>query len=266
MKISDYVFHFLKSKGVRRVFVLTGGGAMHLDDSLGRSRGIEYTCFLHEQALAIAAEASGQFTNFPGVGLVTSGPGATTTVTAVTAAYFDSTPVIMLSGQCKRPDLKGDSGVRQMGSQEVDIVSMVSGITKYAVTVIEPATIRFHLEKAWHLATTGRMGPVWLDIPLDVQAAAIDESSLEGFVPEVEAKHSPTAAQIAEVSTLLAAAKRPLVLAGNGIKLAGARGSSVAGPRIFWFRIATSCWSSAPVSSPASPLSIPQGSLRMPGW
>ena len=222
MKLSDYVFHFLESKGVKRVFVLTGGGAMHLDDSLGRSERIEYTCFLHEQALAIAAEATGQFTNFPGVGLVTSGPGATNTVTAVTAAYFDSTPVIMLSGQCKRPDLKGDSGVRQMGSQEVDIVSMVSGITKYAVTVIEPATIRFHLEKAWHLATTGRMGPVWLDIPLDVQAAAVDEASLEGFVPECDSNCSPTAAQIAEVAALLATAKRPLVLAGNGIKLAGA--------------------------------------------
>ena len=222
MKLSDYVIHFLEDKGVKRVFVLTGGGAMHLDDSLGRSERIEYTCFLHEQALAIAAEASGQFMNFPGVGLVTSGPGATNTVTAVTAAYFDSTPVIMLSGQCKRQDLKGDSGVRQMGSQEVDIVSMVSGVTKYAATVIEPATIRFHLEKAWHLATTGRMGPVWLDIPLDVQAAAVDESSLEGFVPEDSANHSPTDVQISEVAALLAAAKRPLVLAGNGIKLAGA--------------------------------------------
>ena len=222
MKLSDYVFHFLEGKGVKRVFVLTGGGAMHLDDSLGRSERIEYTCFLHEQALAIAAEASGQFTNFPGVGLVTSGPGATNTVTAVTAAYFDSTPVVMISGQCKRQDLKGDSGVRQMGSQEVDIVSMVSGVTKYAVTVIEPATIRFHLEKAWHLATTGRMGPVWLDIPLDVQAAAIDESSLEGFVPESNVKHSPTVEQASKVAALLATAKRPLVLAGNGIKLAGA--------------------------------------------
>jgi len=148
MKLSDYVFDFLANNGVSRVFVLTGGGAMHLNDSLGRSAQIAYTCFLHEQALAIAAEASAQFTNFPGVGLVTSGPGATNAVTAVTAAYFDSTPLVMISGQCKRQDLKGTSGVRQMGSQEVDIVSMVDGITKYAVTVMEPETIRFHLEKA----------------------------------------------------------------------------------------------------------------------
>lgn len=222
MKVSDFVFDYLAKKGVRQVFVLTGGGAMHLDDSLGRSKTITYTCFLHEQALAIAAEAAGQFSNFPGVGLVTSGPGATNTVTAVTAAYFDSTPLLMLSGQCKRQDLKGDSGVRQMGSQEVDIVSMVSEITKYAVTVMDPQTIRFHLEKAWHLATTGRMGPVWLDIPLDVQAAAIEEASLEGFVPEAAPRLAPSSAKITEVSALLAAARRPLVLAGNGIKLAGA--------------------------------------------
>ena len=221
-KLSDYVFDFLADKGVQRVFVLTGGGAMHLDDSLGRSNQIDYTCFLHEQALAIAAEAWGQVTNFPGVGLVTSGPGATNTVTAVTAAYFDSTPLLILSGQCKRQDMKGDSGVRQKGSQEVDIVKMVEGITKYAVTIMEPESIRFHLEKAWHLATNGRMGPVWLDIPLDVQAAMIDESSLKGFSPERADPPAPTASQIAEVTRLLADAKRPLVLAGNGIKLAGA--------------------------------------------
>jgi len=183
---------------------------------------MEYTCFLHEQALAIAAEAAGQFTNFTGVALVTSGPGATNAVTAVTAAYFDSTPMLVLSGQCKRQDMKADSGVRQMGSQEVDIVSMVSGVTKYAATIMEPEKIRHHLEKAWHLATTGRMGPVWLDIPLDVQAAAIDEAALEGFTPKNTSPSVPEVGQIAEVTSLLKAAKRPLVLAGNGIKLAGA--------------------------------------------
>ena len=143
---------------------------MHLDDSLGRCKALEYTCFLHEQALAIAAEAYAQFTNFPGVGVVTSGPGSTNAITGVAAAYIDSTPCVFISGQAKRSDLKGRSGVRQMGSQEVDIVSMVSCITKYAVTVLEPNEIRYHLEKAWHGATTGRMGPVWIDIPLDVQA------------------------------------------------------------------------------------------------
>ncbi|MDD5672477.1 MAG: thiamine pyrophosphate-binding protein, partial [Candidatus Omnitrophica bacterium] len=148
IKLSDYIMNFLVAKGVRHVFMLPGGGAMHLDDSLGRCAALEYTCFLHEQALAIAAEAYGQYTNSPGVGLVTSGPGSTNTITGVAAAYIDSTPCVFLSGQAKRSDLKGSSGVRQMGSQEVDIVSMVSCITKYAVTVLEPYEIRYHLEKA----------------------------------------------------------------------------------------------------------------------
>lgn len=224
VKLSDYVFEFLAGKGVKHVFMLPGGGAMHLDDSLGRCSRIEYTCFLHEQALAIAAEAYAQNTNFPGVALVTSGPGGTNTVTGVAAAYIDSTPCVFISGQAKRPDLKGDSGVRQMGSQEVDIVSIVSSITKYAVTVLDPNEIRYHLEKAWHCATSGRMGPVWLDIPLDVQAALVEESELRGFAPE-----EPNGASlrwrdsVQEVVNLLNAAQRPLILAGNGVKLASAQ-------------------------------------------
>ncbi|MDP2866863.1 MAG: thiamine pyrophosphate-binding protein [Elusimicrobiota bacterium] len=224
IKLSDYVFKFLAGKGVKQVFMLPGGGAMHLDDSLGRSPEIKYTCFLHEQALAIAAEAYGQYTNTPGVGLVTSGPGATNAITGVAAAYIDSTPAFFISGQAKRPDLMKGTGVRQLGSQEVDIVSMVSCITKYAVTVLEPAEILYHLEKAWHLAVSGRMGPVWLDLPLDVQAATIDEDLLRGFVPEETPKDAAGLnAAAAQVVKLLNAAERPLILAGNGVKLAAAR-------------------------------------------
>jgi len=196
---------------------------MHLDDSLGRCKALEYTCFLHEQALAIAAEAYAQHTNFPGVGLVTSGPGSTNTITGVAAAYIDSTPCFFISGQAKRSDLKGSTGVRQMGSQEVDIVSMVSCITKYAVTVLEPTEIRYHLEKAWYEATHGRMGPVWLDIPLDVQAALIDETKLKGFSSEEQGTPVRLVAAVTEVISLLNAAERPLILAGNGVKLAGAQ-------------------------------------------
>lgn len=209
---------FLAAKGITNVFLLPGGGAMHLDDSLGRHKNLEYTCFLHEQALAIAVEAWGQHTNRPGVGLVTSGPGSTNTITAVAAGFIDSTPMFLLSGQAKRSDLKGTSGVRQMGSQEVDIVSMVSCITKYAVTVMEPEKIRYHLERAWHEATTGRKGPVWLDIPLDVQGALIDETSLNGFTPPIEVVPELPMAQIA---SMLRSAERPLLLIGNGTKLAG---------------------------------------------
>ena len=224
MKLSDYVFQYLSGKGVKHVFMLPGGGAIHLDDSLGRCKAIEYICCLHEQAVAMAAEAYGQFTNAPGVGLVTSGPGSTNTITGVAAAYLDSTPCLFISGQAKRSDLKGSSGVRQMGSQEVDIVSMVACITKYAVTVLEPNEIRYHLEKAWHGATSGRMGPVWLDIPLDVQAATVDEERLPGFSPPTEPDDDrPLRASVAETVELLKAADRPLILAGNGVKLAGAQ-------------------------------------------
>jgi acetolactate synthase-1/2/3 large subunit len=227
-KLSDYVFRFLAGKGVKQVFMLPGGGAMHLDDSLGRCADIHYTCFLHEQALAIAAEAFGQYTNFPGVGLVTSGPGSTNAITGVTAAWQDSTPCVFISGQAKRSDLKGNSGVRQMGSQEVDIVSMVSCVTKYAVTVLEPNEIRYHLEKAWHCATSGRMGPVWLDIPLDVQASIIDETQLAGFTPEPELKATGELPRsVAQVVQLLNAAERPLMLAGNGVKLSGAQNALI---------------------------------------
>jgi acetolactate synthase-1/2/3 large subunit len=223
IKLSDYIMNFLADKGVRHVFMLPGGGAMHLDDSLGRHKDLKYTCFLHEQALAIAAEAYGQFTNLPGVGLVTSGPGSTNAITAVAAAYIDSTPCVFISGQAKRPDLKGKSGVRQMGSQEVDIVSMVSCVTKYAVTVLEPNEIRYHLERAWYLATSGRMGPVWLDMPLDVQAALIDESKLKGFSPKPKIISKKVNAQVTKFISLLNAAKRLLILAGNGVKLSGAQ-------------------------------------------
>lgn len=222
IKVSDYVMDFLVARGVKDVFMLPGGNAMHLNDSLGRCPSLAYTCFLHEQAIAIAAEAYGQYTNTTGVALVTSGPGSTNTITGVTAAYFDSTPVVFISGQAKTADLKADSGVRQMGSQEVDITSLVSPITKYAVTVLDPHRIKYHLERAWHSATTGRMGPVWIDIPLDVQGAMLDESKLRGFDQEPEAGDD-LSGSVNEVIAGLNAAKRPLILAGNGIKLANAQ-------------------------------------------
>lgn len=219
-KLSDYIFKFLENKGIHHAFMLPGGGAMHLDDSLGKSS-IEYICCLHEQAASIAAEAYGQHTNTPGLVLVTSGPGATNAITGVTAGWIDSTPMIILSGQSKRTDLVGDKCVRQIGSQEVQIVPMVIPITKYAVQILEPKEIRYHLEKAWHEATTGRPGPVWLDIPLDVQAVMIDEDTLRGYLPEGEAEVS-VKEEVKQVIELLKEAKKPLILAGNGIKLAGA--------------------------------------------
>lgn len=163
--------------------MLPGGAAMHLNDSLGRSPNIEFVSNLHEQACAIAAEAYARITNNLGVALVTSGPGGTNTVTGVAGAWLESTPVLFISGQVKRTDLKRDLGVRQLGSQELDIVSIIKPITKYAVTIMDPSAIRYHLEKALYLAKFGRPGPVWIDIPLDIQAAQIEPDTLEGFNP-----------------------------------------------------------------------------------
>lgn len=224
-KLSDYVFRFIADLGVRHVFMVAGGGAMHLNDSLGRCDGLQYVCNHHEQASAIAAEAYARVTNNLGVALVTSGPGGTNAITGVSAAWLDSTPCLFLSGQVKRADLKGDSGVRMLGNQEGDVVSCVRPITKYAVTVTEPDTIRSHLEEAVHLARTGRKGPVWLDIPLDVQAAEIDPEHMAGFEPPMPdpAEGSADLADLAgRTLDLLHRSERPVLLAGNGVRLAGA--------------------------------------------
>lgn len=225
MKLSDYVMRFIAEQGVKHMFMLPGGGAMHLVDSLGRSSEIECICNLHEQASAIAAEAYARFTNNLGVALVTTGPGGTNAITGVAGAWLESTPCLFISGQVKRADMKKDSGVRQRGPQELDIISLVKTITKYAVTVTEPAMIRYHLEKAVALAKTGRPGPVWLDIPLDVQAAQIDPSALKGFTDTGLDKTSDPnlSSKTVGIIDLLNQSERPLLLIGNGVRNAGAR-------------------------------------------
>ncbi|MGH7995665.1 MAG: thiamine pyrophosphate-binding protein [Opitutaceae bacterium] len=221
MKLSDYVIDFVAAQGVRHVFMLPGGGAMHLNDSLGRHPGVSFVCNLHEQASAIAAEAYAQYTGNLGVAMVTTGPGGTNAVTGVAGAWLESTPMLFLSGQVKRPDLVGGRGVRQIGFQEIDIVSIVKPITKYAATVTDPALIRARLEEAvWH-ARNGRRGPVWIDLPLDVQASEIDPDSLEAFVPPAEAPNDLGAAA-ERCLEALARSRRPVVLAGNGVRHAGA--------------------------------------------
>ncbi len=224
IKLSDYVFKFISGLGVKHVFMLPGGGAMHLVDSLGRAKGIEFVCNLHEQASAIAAGVYGQYENKLGVALVTTGPGGTNAITGVAAAWLDSMPCLFLSGQVKRPDLMENHGVRQMGYQEINIVGLVKPITKYAVIVTDPMSIRYHLEKAVYLSSDGRPGPVWIDIPLDVQAAEIDESDLITF-DEKEVPRSfdsNLSAKVSEAIKLFNESERPVILAGNGIRLSGA--------------------------------------------
>jgi acetolactate synthase-1/2/3 large subunit len=217
--------------GVKHVFLVPGGGAMHLNDSLSRRNDIEFVCNLHEQASAIAAENYSKATNHLGVALVTTGPGATNAITGLVGAWLDSTPCIFISGQVKRADriyhADGTTlGVRQVGVQEVDIVPIVQSVTKYAVTITDPQSIRYHLEKAAYLAVTGRPGPVWLDIPLDVQAHPVDADRLSGFD-----RPGLTAAQqggnldqwVSETIAALNRSARPLLLAGNGIRLSRAQ-------------------------------------------
>lgn len=216
--------------GVKHVFLVTGGGAMHLNQSLATEPRLTPVCNSHEQASAICAEGYAKATHGLGVCMVTTGPGGTNAVTGVAGAWLDSTPTLFISGQVKRVDRMFSSttgeplGVRQLGVQEVDICSIVRPITKYAVTALDPNDIRYHLEKAVHLAFNGRPGPVWIDIPLDVQAVQVDPDSLRGFEPDYNGL-SPTCDLTAEVSRVVDAfntSERPLLFAGNGIRLARA--------------------------------------------
>jgi acetolactate synthase-1/2/3 large subunit len=230
-KLSDYVIRFVADQGVKHVFLVTGGGAMHLDESLARCSELEPICNAHEQASAIAAEAYAKATNNLGVAIVTTGPGGTNAVTGVAGAWLDSTPCLFISGQVKRPDRMFDTegrhlGMRQLGLQEVDIVSIVRPITKYAVTILDPLSIRYHLERAVYLARSGRPGPVWIDIPLDVQASPLgDIADLKGFDPAAESVPQNGSDLSSEVRSAIAAlnrSERPLIFAGNGIRLSRA--------------------------------------------
>lgn len=217
MKLSDYIIKRLEEH-VKHVFLISGGGCIHLVDSLSKSK-IKLIPNLHEQASSICAESYAQYTNNLGVALVTTGPGTTNALTGIASAWLDSIPVLLLTGQVQNKDRVGDRKVRQFGFQEIDTVSIYKTITKYAVTITDPTTIRYHLEKALWLAKTGRPGPVLIDVPLDIQAAEIDEDSLIGFEAE---PISYSLDKISEISDLLNKAKRPIVLVGNGVRLSGA--------------------------------------------
>jgi len=222
IKLSDFVMKYIAGLGVKDVFMLPGGGCMHLVDSLGRNKNLKIVVNLHEQACAIGADAYSQYTNNIGVALVTTGPGGTNAITGVAASWIDSIPVLIISGQVKKADLMLGKGVRQIGPQEVGIVSLVKPITKYAVTVMEPERIRYHLDKAVYLAKAGRPGPVWIDIPLDVQGALIDEDKLRGFNrPEGIVNEKELNRKIEKLVELINKSRRPIILAGNGVRLAG---------------------------------------------
>lgn len=218
IKTSDYIFSFLKSKGVDTVFSVAGGAAAHLLNSVAEG-GYKYICNYHEQACAMAAEGYARIANKPAIVLVTNGPGSSNTLTGVLGAYQDSIPMIVISGQVPVKQSLGsldNTKLRQLGVQECDIISMVSPITKYAVQITNPEEVQHHLQKAYHEATTGRQGPVWLDIPLDIQNTFIDPTTQRQFTPTDSEEHIPN---YDEVLTLILKAKRPVIVTGNGIHL-----------------------------------------------
>lgn len=216
MKVSDYVIKFLADKGISDMFFLPGGGCMHLTDSLGRCERIREISLLHEQAVAIACEIYTSTSERVGAALVTSGPGGTNAVTGVLSSYQDSVPCIFISGQAKTADLKSRFGLRGMATQEAGIVEIVESITKYAVMITDKEQIRYHLERAWYEATSGRKGPVWIDIPLDIQGAQVDPDTLAGFT-EPKRENLCRAEDIDKVIALLNEAKRPILMTGNGL-------------------------------------------------
>jgi acetolactate synthase I/II/III large subunit len=226
VKVSDYVCSRIQElTGSRHVFLLSGGGMMHLLDSVGQS-GLNSFPMHHEQAAAIAAYGYARTLNTTGVCLVTSGPGGTNALTGTAGAYTDSVPVLFISGQVSTLFSQRPLGLRQCGFQEFNIVDVVTPMTKYAKFVGNAADIRYELEKACFLARSGRPGPVWLDLPLDVQAAQVDPATLRGFDPAAEAlsrsNPGPAPELVESMLTRLRAARRPLIMLGHGVWLSGA--------------------------------------------
>jgi acetolactate synthase-1/2/3 large subunit len=226
MKLSDYVARKAVELGVGHVFMVTGGGAMHLNHSFGTHKDIECIFNHHEQACAIAAEAYYRVSNRLPIVNVTSGPGGTNAITGVYGAFVDSIGMVVISGQVKFETTVRSTGLplRQYGDQELDIQELVAPVTKYCEMVTDPRRIRYCLEKAFYLAKSGRPGPCWLDIPLDVQGAKIDPDTLEGFDPaEIDEPWKKTDIQKAahDILARIGAAARPVVLAGSGVRLSG---------------------------------------------
>jgi acetolactate synthase-1/2/3 large subunit len=221
MRVSDYVLQYLKDNyDVDTIFTVSGGGCIFLIDSLNNVEGLKYIATHHEQAAAIAAEGYARMKENLGACIVTSGPGATNAITGVMGAWVDSIPMIVLSGQVNKEMTTGYTGLnlRQLGDQELNIIQCVKSITKYAVQVNEPSEIKYHLEKACKLATSGRPGPVWIDIPLNVQSANVDQDKLVGW-DQYKKDADINNSDISEIIDKLKSAKKPLMIVGNGIRL-----------------------------------------------
>lgn len=233
IRAADYIVSLLEANGVRDVFLVTGGGAMHLNDAFGRNKSFSYTACHHEQACAIAAESYFRMSGKMAAVNVTTGPGGTNAITGVYGAYVDSLAMVVVSGQVKWETLaqSTDLPLRQLGDQEVNIVEMVKPVTKYAVILKNASEVKYEVQKALYLARSGRPGPVWIDVPMNIQGAMIDPEDLQGFDPARESVDSNSSGQlkgkalqseVEKVLDQLVKSKRPVILCGYGVRIADA--------------------------------------------
>ncbi len=255
MKLSDYVAEFITKLGIRHVFAISGGASLHLIHSLADAEGTSFVCPLHEQAGAMAADGYARVTNRLAAAVGTSGPGATNLLTGVCCAYYDSVPVLFLTGQVSTFRMKRNTGVRQIGFQETETIDIFRSVTKYAVQIEQPEQIRYELEKACHLALTGRPGPVLIDIPDNIQRAQIDPETLVGFVPALEAKYTELADQLKKCKAMALEAKRPVMVCGWGVRLADAAAEVTRLAEVLGFPIAPT-WAVADLLPADHPLRI----------
>ncbi|MCH5261428.1 MAG: thiamine pyrophosphate-binding protein [Lachnospiraceae bacterium] len=218
MTVSEYIFNFIQQKGCTTVYMVSGSSAMWLTDSLCRNKDLQAVCCHHEQAAAMAADGYGRVHNdIPGCCLVTIGPGATNAITGVAQAYLDSSPMFVLSGQANSRllDYEIKTGIRQHGTQSLNLEPIVSPITKYFAAVMRPEDIKMHMEQAYYQAMSGRKGPVWIDVPVDIQNRQVPEE-MEGFLTPAEKMARSIDYQ--KIAQLIAGAKKPLILAGYGVR------------------------------------------------
>ena len=224
MRLADFVVDFLAKKRIKNIFTVSGGGSIFLCDALYKSKKLKYISCHHEQAVSFAAESYTRLKNKPGAAVVTTGPGGTNCTTGVACSWIDSVPTIFISGQVFLNQTIKNTGKRQVGVQEINIIDMVKKFTKYSVMVNNPNDILFHLEKAYHVATTGRPGPVWIDIPADIQSSKIELKNLKKFKPKIKKKISKLIdLKIKKVAELLKKSKRPILHVGQGVRIANAQ-------------------------------------------
>ncbi len=223
MRVADFVIKFLEDKGIKNVFTVSGGGSIFLCDALYKSKKIKYVSCHHEQAVSFATESYSRVKNKPGAAIITTGPGGTNCTTGVACCWIDSVPSIFISGQVYLNQTIKNSGLRQLGVQEFDIVSMVKSSTKYSVIIKNPESIKYHLEKAYHLSTDGRPGPVWIDIPANIQNAVINPKKIIGYKIKKRDKEFPKIDKdIKQVAKMLSTSKKPILHLGHGVKISNA--------------------------------------------